>query len=37
MTAKIIDGKDFANNLVSELAKKVKILESKYQFKPGEK
>ena len=35
MTAKIIDGKAFANNLVSELAKKVKILESKYQFKPG--
>ncbi len=35
MTAKIIDGKAFANNLVSDLAKKVKILESKYQFKPG--
>ena len=35
MTAKIIDGKAFANNLVSELAKKVKLLESKYQFKPG--
>ena len=35
MPAKIIDGKDFANKLVSNLAKKVKLLESKYQFKPG--
>ena len=35
MTANIIDGKAFANDLVSKLAIKVKILESKHQFKPG--
>ena len=35
MTAKIIDGKAFANDLVSKLAIKVKLLESKHQFKPG--
>ncbi len=35
MTANIIDGKAFANDLVSKLAIKVKLLESKHQFKPG--